>query len=145
MMMNGLWVDEIERLFERQQQFVQGVGERLLDAFRRVELVALGGAFSSSSRWLRRFHADIAGQQQGFELLKQLVVDLAARENRLELAANWARVRASPAFRRSRQEGACVPRTGASALRVGADFFRKPNMGISCLWSVGEGTGSASR
>jgi hypothetical protein len=31
---------------------VQGIGQRLLDAFRRLQLVALGAFFSSSSRWL---------------------------------------------------------------------------------------------
>jgi hypothetical protein len=38
-----------------------------------------------------RFDADVAGQQQGFQFFEQFVVDLAAREDRFELAAPTGR------------------------------------------------------
>ena len=47
-------VRNVERLFERQQQFMQGVRQCLLDAFRRFQFVALGAAVSrpGSELWM---------------------------------------------------------------------------------------------
>jgi hypothetical protein len=78
---------DIERLLERLQGREQGIGERLLDALRRIQLVALGGLLQFVEQMAGRLDADVAGQQQGFQFLEQLVVDLAAREDGLELAA----------------------------------------------------------
>ena len=66
---------------------MQGIRQRPLDAFRRVDGVAFGARLQVCQQVLGGFHADIAGEKQGFELFEQFVVDLATRKNGFELAA----------------------------------------------------------
>jgi hypothetical protein len=108
MMMNGRWLENVERLLERLQQFVQRVGQRLLDAFGRLESCRAWRAASAHVAGAGRFHADVAGQQQASSSSSSSSSTLPREKIDLSLPPNWARVRARPAFRRSRQEGACA-------------------------------------
>jgi hypothetical protein len=129
----GLVGGVIERLLKRLQGFEQGVGQRLLDRFRRVQLVALGRLLQFVEQMGRRLDAAVAGQQQGFQFLEQFVIDLAAREDGLQLAAPLGARLGQPL------EQALAPgrfgrfgRRGVSRnfrLGVGRGFFRKLNMG----------------
>ena len=77
-----------------------------------------------------RLDADVAGEEEGFQLFEKLVVDLAPGKQRLELAAHWARVLDKPLNRRSRQEGARRP----PAPRCwGYRIFEETEHGGSCL------------
>jgi hypothetical protein len=83
--------------------------------------------------------ADVAAQQQGFEIFEQFVVDLAAREEQLQLAAELRpRARESgleslaPRYGGGIDRDFGVRRCGWCGLLAGG-FFRKPNMGLPCL------------
>ena len=78
---------DVERLFERQQQVVQRVGEGLLDPFRRLDPVAPRPLLELFEQVVGCFKPDVARQQQRFQFFEQFLVDLAAGEDRLELAA----------------------------------------------------------
>ena len=66
---------------------MQGVGERLLDAFRRIDAIAFGAGLERVEQMLRRLHANVAGQQQGFQRFEQFIVNAAMGKDRLQLAA----------------------------------------------------------
>jgi hypothetical protein len=78
---------DIERLLERLQGRAEDTGERPLDALRGIEPFELGGDLQIVEQARGCLDPDVAGEQQGFEFLEKLVVDLAAREDGLELAA----------------------------------------------------------
>jgi hypothetical protein len=120
----------------------------LLDRFRGGQLVALGARFQLFEQMLGGVEADVAGQQQAFQLFEQFVIDLAAREQRFQLAAKLrARARRPPSVASAtkpsplRRRPPALARfvasdgwrlVGAGGLASG-DFLKKPNMGLSCL------------
>jgi hypothetical protein len=130
---------EIEGFLEGLQEFQQDFRQRSLDRLRGVELVAFGAHLQVVEQVLGGIEADVAAQQQGFQIFEQFVVDLAAREKRLQLAAKL-RPRACEAGLESLapRYGGCIDRDFGvrrcdwCGLLAGG-FFRKPNMGLPCL------------
>ncbi len=116
---------DIERLFERLQRFKKDIGEGLLDPLRRIDLVAPRGFSQLGEQVTGRLDPDIAGQQQGFQFLQQLVVDLAAREDVLELAAPLR-----PGLGQALEQAVAPRRSGIGILRrdwrrFAAGFFQE--------------------
>ena len=130
----GLVGGVIERLLKLAAGFRAGRRPAPSGSLRRVQLVALGRLLQFVEQMGRRLDAAVAGQQQGFQFLEQFVIDLAAREDGLQLAAPLGARLGQPL------EQALAPgRFGASAGAASAAisglasdevfFFRKLNMG----------------
>ena len=101
---------------------MHGIRQRLLDAFGRVDTVAAGASLQFVEQVLRGIQADVAGQQQGFELFEQLVVDLAARENGLKPAAQL-RAGARQSGHETLAPGRCRRLSGDGCIRRGISRF----------------------
>jgi hypothetical protein len=119
---------DVERLLERLQGRADDAGERLLDALRGIQPLELGGDLQIFEQARGRLDPDVAGQQQGFQFLEKLVVDLAAREDGLELAAPLG-ARLGEALEQTlaplRRGIGIAGATGAASL---PDFLMKLNM-----------------
>ena len=83
----GLVGSDVERRFEGHKQFEQRVGQRLLDRFGGFQFVAFGARLECIEQVGRRIESDIAREEEGFQVFKQFVVDLTARKEGFEFAA----------------------------------------------------------
>ncbi len=115
---------DIQRLFEGLENIEEGIGQSLLDAFRRIQLVAFGAGLEIIEQILGRFDAHIAGQEQGFQVFQQFVVNLAPGEQGLEFAAPLSAGLAQP-LEQALAPGGLHRRIGSRHAGFGGIFFQE--------------------
>ncbi|GHT90095.1 hypothetical protein FACS1894101_2090 [Betaproteobacteria bacterium] len=92
-----LMLRHIQRLFQRGKQFGERGSQRGLNGFRGLQFFFFGARFQIVQQKTGGFDADIGSEQQFFQRFEQLVIDLAARKQRLHPPAQLRPCAGKPA------------------------------------------------
>jgi hypothetical protein len=105
MITNGLARVDVERFFQRRQQFRQFAFQRRLELFGFGQLVFFDAGAQAVGQMLRGFDADVGGQQHGFQFFEQGFVDFRADAEQAGNLAGQCAARAGKALFESLRPG----------------------------------------